>query len=232
MQQHITRFIIGLGVAFGLMFLLLAVASALRSGFTHSGNIIPRGPTPPGERMCTMEARLCPDGSTVGRSGPNCEFASCPTGVNQTVIDFDSCVARGNPVMESFPRQCSMNGRTYIEELVTPSDGTDNPRISEPHANSIVTSPLTVRGQAPGSWFFEGSFPVQLLGVDGKILASGLATAEGDWMTTSPVPFMATLSFPSPQSGSGTLVLERDNPSGLPEMATSVSVPIRFESKN
>lgn len=28
---------------------------------------------------CTMEAKLCPDGSYVGRSGPNCEFAECPT---------------------------------------------------------------------------------------------------------------------------------------------------------
>lgn len=27
---------------------------------------------------CTMEAKLCPDGSYVGRSGPNCEFAKCP----------------------------------------------------------------------------------------------------------------------------------------------------------
>jgi hypothetical protein len=27
---------------------------------------------------CTMEAKLCPDGSYVGRTGPNCEFAACP----------------------------------------------------------------------------------------------------------------------------------------------------------
>ncbi|MFA5186250.1 MAG: hypothetical protein WC551_07215 [Patescibacteria group bacterium] len=27
---------------------------------------------------CTMEAKQCPDGSYVGRSGPNCEFAACP----------------------------------------------------------------------------------------------------------------------------------------------------------
>jgi len=27
---------------------------------------------------CTMEAKLCADGSAVGRSGPNCEFAACP----------------------------------------------------------------------------------------------------------------------------------------------------------
>jgi hypothetical protein len=27
---------------------------------------------------CTQEAKLCPDGSGVGRTGPNCEFAPCP----------------------------------------------------------------------------------------------------------------------------------------------------------
>lgn len=27
---------------------------------------------------CTMEAKVCPDGSAVGRTGPNCEFAPCP----------------------------------------------------------------------------------------------------------------------------------------------------------
>lgn len=28
--------------------------------------------------VCTMEAKQCPDGSYVGRQGPNCEFAPCP----------------------------------------------------------------------------------------------------------------------------------------------------------
>jgi len=27
---------------------------------------------------CTMDAKQCPDGSYVGRTGPNCEFAPCP----------------------------------------------------------------------------------------------------------------------------------------------------------
>lgn len=27
---------------------------------------------------CTMEAKICPDGSSVGRQGSNCEFAPCP----------------------------------------------------------------------------------------------------------------------------------------------------------
>ena len=36
---------------------------------------IPQG----GGKACTMEAKLCPDGSAVGRVGPNCEFAACPS---------------------------------------------------------------------------------------------------------------------------------------------------------
>jgi hypothetical protein len=32
----------------------------------------------PGGRACTQEAKICPDGTAVGRTGPNCEFAACP----------------------------------------------------------------------------------------------------------------------------------------------------------
>ncbi len=43
------------------------------------GLVILRGKVP--EQIgCTMEARVCPDGSSVGRSGPRCEFAPCPEG--------------------------------------------------------------------------------------------------------------------------------------------------------
>ncbi len=32
----------------------------------------------PSSKACTLEAKLCPDGSYVGRTGPNCEFSPCP----------------------------------------------------------------------------------------------------------------------------------------------------------
>lgn len=32
----------------------------------------------PGQKACTAEAKICPDGSAVGRMGPDCEFAPCP----------------------------------------------------------------------------------------------------------------------------------------------------------
>lgn len=37
-------------------------------------------PSPPESGViCTMDVKLCPDGSGVGRIPPNCEFAPCPT---------------------------------------------------------------------------------------------------------------------------------------------------------
>jgi len=35
-------------------------------------------PTKPQQKACSAEAKICPDGSAVGRTGPNCEFAPCP----------------------------------------------------------------------------------------------------------------------------------------------------------
>jgi hypothetical protein len=35
------------------------------------------------QNACTQEAKLCPDGSYVGRTGVNCEFAICPLPIDQ-----------------------------------------------------------------------------------------------------------------------------------------------------
>lgn len=45
-------------------------------------------PITPVLTACTMEARLCPDGSSMGRTGPNCEFTACPqnTGFKKVTV--------------------------------------------------------------------------------------------------------------------------------------------------
>jgi len=101
-------------------------------------------------------------------------------------------------------------------------------KLTSPKVNSQVESPLEVRGEARGNWYFEASFPIKLLDANGKEIAMGIAMAEGDWMTTDFVPFKATLNFSMPETSTGTLVLIKDNPSGLPENDNSVQVPIEF----
>ena len=38
---------------------------------------------PSWQKTCTLEAKICPNGSTVGRSGPNCEFTPCPSKITE-----------------------------------------------------------------------------------------------------------------------------------------------------
>jgi len=45
---------------------------------------------------CTMEAKLCPDGSSVGRTGPLCEFEACPT-VTQACYQYHQLATSGEP---------------------------------------------------------------------------------------------------------------------------------------
>ena len=70
-----------------LVVAVIATATAVyRLSFANKGTQI----------ACTMEAKLCPDGSAVGRTGPKCEFApcseakvcSCPVGYIQ---EGDAC---------------------------------------------------------------------------------------------------------------------------------------------
>lgn len=54
--------------------------------------VITKGAMAPLSPACTQEAKVCPDGSSVGRSGPNCDFAECPTPA-ATVPETESTVA-------------------------------------------------------------------------------------------------------------------------------------------
>ena len=38
-----------------------------------------------------------------------------PIELENKIIDFESCVLAGNPVMESYPRQCRSNEKTFVE---------------------------------------------------------------------------------------------------------------------
>src|SRR5258708_24675936 len=150
-----------------------------------------------GQAGCTMEAKICPDGSSVGRTGPKCEFTLCP------IVSTPST----NP----------------HDDLI---------KVSTPIPNATVTSPLVIKGMARGNWYFEGSFPVKILDAKGRELGKVPASAQGDWMNTNFVPFVATLNFTKSPTSTGTIILEKDNPSDLPQNADHISIPVKFANSN
>lgn len=55
--------------------IVLLIVAAIGGYLIYSGKIN----LPQKQVNCTQEAKICPDGSKVGRSGPKCEFSPCPT---------------------------------------------------------------------------------------------------------------------------------------------------------
>jgi len=101
--------------------------------------------------------------------------------------------------------------------------------VDFPTEDTVISSPLTVSGSARGTWYFEGDFPIILTNWDGLIIAEGYASAEGVWMTEEFVPFSGTLEFLTPEYGDrGSLILQKDNPSGLIEHDDAFEIPILF----
>ncbi len=100
--------------------------------------------------------------------------------------------------------------------------------ITSPVSGNKITSPLEVTGSVPGSWSFEGQFLVRLLDEDGNIVSEAPATLQGEWMTDQHVLFDATLTFDNSPTGTGSLVIEKSNPSGLPENDDKLLLPVEF----
>jgi hypothetical protein len=148
------------------------------------------------------------------------------------VASFEDCVAAGNPVMESYPRQCRHGKQTFVENIGNELEKANLIRLHRPRPNIVIKSPLVIEGTARGYWFFEADFPVTLVDKEGKIVAQGIATAQEEWMTQEFVPFHALLEFELPAyKNSGTLILHKDNPSGLLEHDDALRVPVFFEKK-
>jgi len=167
-----------------------------------------------------------------------CQGSGCPCAedINNCPLDcviqnFEDCVEAGNVVMESYPRQCKTeDGRIFTEDIGNELEKMDLIRLDNPRPNQEIESPVLVQGEAKGYWFFEGDFPVVLVDWDGRIIGQGIAQAQSDWMTEDFVPFEVSLEFEKPEySNRGALILQKDNPSGLPENDDALEVPIIFK---
>ena len=100
--------------------------------------------------------------------------------------------------------------------------------LFSPQPNELITGRFTIKGEARGSWFFEGTAPYYILSSDLVTVTSGVITAQGDWMTNEFVLFSGEVNF-TPFIESGYLVLKNDNPSGLAEKNLYYMVPLKFQ---
>lgn len=189
-------------------------------------------------RFCTQEAKLCPDGSYVSRTGPNCEFAACPETNNDCAKEGESIGAVYPGVV---PKKCCAGLMSVIPQGIVGTQGicqkigiADKLMISSPEPDEKISSPVTVSGKAVGGWFFEASFPVEVYDSNNKLLGSSpvqfVPKSDSDtWMTSDFVDFKGEIKFSQPTTESGYILFKKDNPSGNSAMDESFKLRITFK---
>ena len=144
-------------ITFALTLFLFSIGAGCATKDTDS-----RVNTPPEGVICTQDVKECPDGSYVSRTGPNCEFAACPTSSEpsnpQTHADWKT-ITIGGVVSFQIPPQCNTDagaGSTYVTcptannptptpEFVFSSDGIQvnmrrHENLASPYWNDVLAS--------------------------------------------------------------------------------------------
>jgi hypothetical protein len=120
--------------------------------------------------VCTMEAKLCPDGSSVGRSGPRCEFAPCPTAKKVSGIYGKAVMGPRCPVVQNPPDDLcgdtpyigilvvtSANGERDIQEFSTDANGVFDVMVApgDYEIRSQKNGPIFPRCMSKGNIYIE-----------------------------------------------------------------------------
>ena len=145
------------------------------------------------------------------------------SGEDNWICSDGQWVKHGNP---SAPMPTTGCGTTATELYQTTSP---NLKLANLKPGSTISSPFEITGQAK-TWYFEASFPVKVMDINNKEIGSGIATAQSDWMTEDFVAFKAPIEFTVTSTMPGTIVLMKDNPSGLPANDESVKIPVLLQA--
>lgn len=102
--------------------------------------------------------------------------------------------------------------------------------LNNPKRNQIINGQVVIEGEARGTMYFEGSFPLEIRDGEGNSIARGFAQMTGDtWMTADYVPFRSVLYLQNIGNAEvGELVLRNNNPSDNEGTRIEVSMPIRL----
>jgi Immunoglobulin-like domain of bacterial spore germination len=105
--------------------------------------------------------------------------------------------------------------------------GVNDVTVLEPEANTLITSPLEIRGELEGGWYFGNEMTVRLTTSEGKVLTEGLLAGLEEWNGQDTLPFEISLVFETPTATSGVLSIVKEIETvGAGE--TKIQIPVLF----
>lgn len=136
---------------------------------------------------------------------------------------FAECLARGYPVMESFPRRCQAGDKIFVESSGQGLDA--NIKVIEPLAWQELGLPAVIIGAAR---VFENQFSFRIKDGSGNILTEGFSSADSP-DTGQFGLFRVETSYRAPAQNAGVVEVFQYSPRDGSEV-DKVSVPVRFKA--
>jgi len=114
---------------------------------------------------------------------------------------FAECEAAGNPVRETYPRQCVVDGTTFVEDLPGTVSDDGAVRLDRPRPGEVVGTEIVLAGSAAA---FENTVNWRVRDGRGTVLAEGFATADAP-LPGEHGPFALSLPYRDAGTDSGTV---------------------------
>jgi len=139
------------------------------------------------------DSKLTSDTDIAPEENNNSEKSIYEEVVVDELVTFKECIGAGNPVSESYPRQCqSSDGRTFIEEFCVKESTQDVLTLADAKKIAIDSEcgnrfkEFSICNQDTGTWWIdldiekEGCSPACVINVETK-------TAEINWRCTEAI---------------------------------------------
>ena len=114
--------------------------------------------------VCTQEAKLCSDGSYVGRVGPNCEFAPCPSSTNGFEESGDTVTVEEGTIEPEDPEKSGLYNYSDYPLDSIPSTPVSVKYIVE-HRSALNEKVVTVSGIVVDTLLGEKACPRDIGGL-------------------------------------------------------------------
>lgn len=150
------------------------------------------------------------------------------------VTSFSQCEASGYPVMESYPRRCSVpGGRTYTEELKTYNryiGATVNDiNIVLPTFNAVAGKEFSIIGEVQSSWLDAGVPSFAVYDKDDRLLSKGVLSIGQRIGTSEFSVFEAAIKISEIYTGSATIHIKKATVAGTSTASARVEVDVTIE---
>ena len=147
-------------------------------------------------------------------------------------LSFVSCK---NSKKDTITEEVVVEESTPEVEMEVTDDNPKHPSV-DVKANQTITSPLTLNINSEGAWLAnEGELgTVELFDKNNKSLGSAIMSSkDGEWMTTGPAAFIATLNFTVSEAQTGNLVFHNNvvSDEGI-DREMSFHIPVKIAPSN